>query len=43
MALLSYRYAHEDVSLSKEEKTILLDWFEDELKALKQKKIKPCV
>lgn len=37
MALPSYRYAHENANLSKEEKEVLVAWFEDELKALTKK------
>lgn len=32
MALPSYRYAHEGANLTKEEKEILMTWFEEELK-----------
>jgi len=36
MALPSYRFAHEDAKLSKEEKEILSSWFEDEIEMLKE-------
>ncbi|MDY0116827.1 MAG: heme-binding domain-containing protein [Sulfurimonadaceae bacterium] len=38
MALPSYRFAHESANLSKEEKDILIAWFQEELKALPPKK-----
>jgi hypothetical protein len=41
MALPSYRYAHEGANLTKEEKEILMTWFEEELKTLKKNSLKP--
>lgn len=37
MALPSYRYAHENANLSKEEKEILVAWFQKELKQFSKK------
>ncbi|MFA5460896.1 MAG: heme-binding domain-containing protein [Sulfurimonas sp.] len=41
MALPSYRYAHEGANLTKEEKDMLMAWFEVELKTLKENALKP--
>lgn len=38
MALPSYRFAHENANLSKEEKELLLSWFKDEIEMIKEQR-----